>query len=211
MQRRSLLIAGLASLALVSAAPAWALSAQDRADVLRIQTYLNDIHTLKAHFVQIAPDGATTQGTAWLWRPGRMRFQYDKPSPLLLVAGHGQVVFRDNQLDQTSTIPLSNTPLGILLAEHVDLTGGSVLVQSLQHLPGEIEITLARAAHPAEGQLTLTLAETPLQLKAWVVTDAQRNQTRVSLLDIDTGAGGFDPSLFEYKDPNLAAPPGGNG
>src|SRR5579859_35045 len=73
------------------------LTAQDRADLARIEAYLNGLHTLKARFLQVAPDGATSQGTAWLQRPGRMRFQYEPPSPLLLVAGHGLFVFYDRE------------------------------------------------------------------------------------------------------------------
>jgi outer membrane lipoprotein-sorting protein len=203
MQRRALLISGLAAMGLLTAGPSFALDAQDQADIARVQAYLNHITTLKARFMQIAPDGATSQGTAWLERPGRMRFQYDPPSPLLLVAGHGNVVFHDSSLDQTSTIPLGNTPLGILLAPDVDLVKG-VTVQSIARDAGEISLTLTRTDSPAQGQLTLILADNPLLLRSWVVTDAQHQDTKVSLFDVDLG-GTFDPSLFEYHDPNLPA------
>jgi outer membrane lipoprotein-sorting protein len=205
MHRRALLIAGLAAMGLLAGGPARALSAQDQTDIARVQAYLNRITTLKARFIQIAPDGAESQGTAWLERPGRMRFQYDPPSPLLLVAGHGNVVFHDASLDQTSTIALANTPLGILLAPEVDLSK-TVTVVSIDREPGEISLTLTRTATPAQGQLTLTLADDPLLLRSWVVTDAQHQDTKVSLFDVDLG-GSFDPALFEYHDPNLPAPP----
>jgi outer membrane lipoprotein-sorting protein len=205
MNRRSVLIASLSAMGLL-ALPAFALTAQDQADIARVQDYLNSIRTLKARFLQIAPDGTSSQGTAWLWRPGRMRFEYDKPSPLLLVAAHGNVVFRDAQLDQTSTIPLANTPLGILLAPTVDLTH-DVTVEAIDRLPGQITITLSRTAAPAQGKLALTLADNPLQLRSWVVTDAQHADTHVSLFNVDLG-GSFDPALFEYHDPNLPARPG---
>src|SRR5690348_18339793 len=128
MNRRNLLrLALLSPLLAGGGAPALAagfrLSAQDRADLARIETYLDSLRTLKARFLQVAPNGAIARGTAWLERPGRMRFQYDPPSPLLLVAGHGLVVFHDVQLNQTSNIPLTQTPLGILLADHVRLSG----------------------------------------------------------------------------------------
>ena len=84
--------------------PAWQATAQDRADLARIEAYLNGLHTLKAHFLQVAPDGGLSEGTAWLERPGRMRFQYDPPAPFLLVAAHGLLVFRDSKLDQTSNM-----------------------------------------------------------------------------------------------------------
>src|ERR1700751_5370557 len=102
---------------------------------------------MKATFLQVAQSGAISQGTAWLERPGRMRFQYDPPSPLLLVAGHGLVVFHDSSIDQTSNIPIGQTPLGILLADHVNLSG-DVRVLALQRRPGEIDLTVDRAASP---------------------------------------------------------------
>jgi outer membrane lipoprotein-sorting protein len=177
------------------AAAAMALSAQDRADIARIQTYLNGLRSLKARFLQVAPNGSTSEGTAWLVRPGRMRFQYDPPSPLLLVANYGLVVFRDNQLDQTSNIPLGSTPLGILLADHVSLSG-NVTVTDISREPGEIQVTLVRTKSPGDGSLTLVFADMPLALKQWAVIDGQRQETRVSLFDVELG-GTFDPRLFD--------------
>ena len=94
--------------------------------------------TLKAHFLQVAPNGGLSEGTAWLQRPGRMRFQYDPPAPFLLVAAHGLLVFRDSQLNQTSNLFLSQTPLGILLADKVTLSG-DVTVTGMAHQPGQID------------------------------------------------------------------------
>jgi outer membrane lipoprotein-sorting protein len=173
----------------------------DQADVARIQDYLNSLHTLKAHFIQVAPNGAISQGTAWLDRPGRMRFQYDPPSPFLLVAGHGLVVFHDASLDQTSNIPLRSTPLSILLADHVVL-GGDVTVTGLRRLPGQIQVTLARTANPTEGSLTLVFADNPLSLRQWTVIDAQGQHTTVTLTNVELG-GSFDQSLFEFIDPRF--------
>jgi outer membrane lipoprotein-sorting protein len=174
---------------------------RDRADLARIEAYLNSIVSLKARFLQVAPNGATSEGQAWLNRPGRLRFQYDPPSPLLLVAGHGLVVFHDAQLNQTSNIPLSRTPLGILLADHVALSG-DVTVTGIQRLPGQIGVTLVRTANPTEGSLTLFFSENPLTLRQWSVLDAQRHETRVTLYNVELG-GKFDPKLFEYVDPRF--------
>ena len=86
MNRRDLLMLSSALLmpaAQAGAQPRFEPTPQDRADLARIETYLDSLRTLKAHFFQVAPNGAISQGTAWLDRPGRMRFQYDPPSPLL--------------------------------------------------------------------------------------------------------------------------------
>ena len=98
MNRRLLLLtpALLATPALAqrAAAPpapgAATLTDRDRADLARVEAYLNNLTTLRARFLQIAQSGAAAEGTAWIWRPGRMRFEYDPPEPLLLVAYAGQ-------------------------------------------------------------------------------------------------------------------------
>jgi outer membrane lipoprotein-sorting protein len=210
MNRRELLILPVALLLPVvpaMAQPRFEPTPQDRADLARIETYLDTLRTLKAHFLQVAPDGAITQGTAWLVRPGRMRFQYDPPSPLLLVAGHGLVVFHDKSLNQTSNIPIGQTPLGILLADHVSLKG-DVTVTAMQHLPGQIQVSLIRTATPGDGTLTLVFADNPLTLRQWTVLDAQRRETRVTLYNVETG-GQFDPKLFEFIDPRAFQPGSG--
>jgi outer membrane lipoprotein-sorting protein len=176
--------------------------ASNQADLAKIDAYLNSIRTLKAHFLQVAPDGSVSEGTAWMERPGRMRFQYAPPSPLLLVAGGGLVLFRDASLNQTSTIPLSSTPLGILLAKRVQLSG-PVEATSIRHLPGEIEVTLQDRAKPAQGSLSLVFTTDPLALRQWTITDAQRQRTTVTLENVETG-GQFPSNLF-----NVAQIPAG--
>ena len=185
------------------------LAAQsDMAVIQRVQDYLNSLHTLTARFTQVAPNGAVTRGTAWLERPGRMRFQYDPPSPLLLVAGHGFVLFSDTQLGQTTNIPIGQTPLGILLAPRIELLGGALRVTGIRRLPGELQLTLVRGANPGEGGLTLTFATDPLSLRQWTVTDAQQQRTTVTLSDVRLG-GTFDPSLFEPNAPSANPSRGG--
>ncbi len=211
MNRRTLL-AALPFLATVpraraeTAPPPAVLTAQDKADLARIEAYLDGLHTLKARFLQIAPDGAASQGTTWLERPGRMRFQYDPPSPLLLVAGHGLFVFYDRQLKQISNIPLGQTPLGLLLRENLRLSGDLTVTEVFRQ-PGEIQVSLYRTGSPGDGSLQLVFADKPLALRQWSVFDAQRLETRVSLFSIETG-GTFDQDMFALVDPRVV--PGGD-
>jgi outer membrane lipoprotein-sorting protein len=182
------------------------LSDAESASLHQVETYLNDLRTLKARFLQIAPDGRTSAGTAWLDRPGRMRFEYDKPSPLLLVAGHGVVVFRDNKLDQTTNIPIGQTPLGLLLRDPFTLSS-DVTVTDFQHPPGQFLITAVKTASPGDGSLTLVLNTQPLALVGWSVVDAEGRETQIRLGDVQLG-GDFDAKLFTYVDPNLSDPNG---
>ena len=202
MQRRLLLASAVAGvLPSPVLAQARALSAADLADVARAEAYLNSIRTLKARFRQLAPNGATSGGMAWLERPGRMRFQYDPPAPFLLVAGHGVLVFYDSQLKQTTNIPLGATPLGILLQDNLRLSG-DLTVANVTRLPGQLQLTLYRTKSPGDGGLTLFMADNPLSLRQWIVTDGQRQETRVTLIDPVLG-GAFDQSLFTFIDPSF--------
>lgn len=155
-----------------------------RAEALsRISAYLNSLHAVKARFVQVGPNGGVRTGTAILQRPGKMRFQYDKPDQQLVVAGFGLLVYHDPKLNQTTNIPLSATPLGILLAKHVTLSG-AVTVTNVSTPPGEIEATLVRTGKAAQGHLTLIFSTDPLTLRQWRVTDAQGRTTQVTLYNL---------------------------
>jgi outer membrane lipoprotein-sorting protein len=206
MTRRDLLAILAAAGILSAASPARAQpdaaphAAADQALIDQAQTYLNGLTAITANFLQVAADGSTRTGKAWLQRPGKMRFEYDPPDPQLLVAGFGLLVYHDPQLDQTSNIPLGSTPLGILLASHVVLSG-DVTVTGISRQPGEDSITLIRTGKASEGSLTLVFGTDPLELRQWVVTDAQQRQTRVSLYDIAPG-GPFPDSLFTYQGQN---------
>lgn len=171
------------------------LSATDRAWVAKIEQALNRSLTFEAHIQQIDAEGKRTTGTVWMKRPGQMRLAYDPPSPLLLVANQGKVVFRDNQLDQTSVIPMDRTPLGLLLAQHVSLSDG-VSVTAFRHEAGLVAVRLVRTAQPGDGSLTLVFYENPLALRSWSVVDAQGRETRVTLSDVHPGAD-IPASLFD--------------
>jgi len=212
MIARRILLGTFAAIPLARAGwaqPAFQPTQRDRADLARIEAYLNGLRSLKAQFMQVAPDGGISRGTAWLERPGHMRFQYDPPAPFLLVANYGLLVFHDSALRQTSNIPLSRTPLGILLADRIGLSG-DITVTGIQRQPGQIQVGLRRTASPGEGTLTLIFADDPLALRQWTVLDPQRQETRITLYNVETG-GRFDPKLFEVVEPPRAPASGGSG
>ena len=174
---------------------------RDRADIARAEAWLNGLQSLKARFLQIAQNGRAAEGNAWIVRPGRMRFEYDPPEPLLLVASHGQFFYFDRQLRQPTTLPLSATPLGILLKDDLRLSG-DVTVSKVERGGGLLRITLIRTGQAAEGRLTLVFADNPVELKQWAVVDAQGQETRVSLFQAEYG-GRFPSLLFDFNDPRF--------
>ncbi|MBR0681853.1 outer membrane lipoprotein carrier protein LolA [Roseomonas eburnea] len=212
MIRRSLILApfllAAPALAQRAAAPPQgpALTERDRADLARVEAYLNGMTTLRARFLQIAQNGAAAEGTAWIWRPGRMRFEYDPPEPLLLVADSGQFLMYDRELRAPTTLPTGTTPLGILLRREVRLSG-DVTVTAVERSGGFLRVTLFRTSEPGEGRLTLVFNPDPLELRQWAVVDAQRRETRVTLSRIETGLR-FPAGLFQFNNPMFFEPGG---
>jgi outer membrane lipoprotein-sorting protein len=189
LSRRSL----IATLALIAAVrPGFAALPPDV--VPRVEEYLNGIRTLRADFTQIAPDGRTSQGKVYLQRPGRMRFEYEPPEQLLMVASDWRLVVHDGRTDQTSTLPVDQTPLGILLDDTIRL-GGEVTIRSIAEISGELHLTVFQTANPGQGELTLIFGLEPLELRRWEVLDAQGKRTRVLLENVETNVE-LDSALF---------------
>jgi outer membrane lipoprotein-sorting protein len=172
------------------------LTERDRADIKRIEDYLNGITTMRTRFLQVSSDGAVASGVLTLARPGRMRFEYDPPTPTLLIADGTFLIFIDKQLDQTTHVFLRNTPVGVLVAEDVKLSG-AVTVTRMVRGAGALRVTVVRTDEPAEGSLTLVFADSPLQLRQWLVTDAQGVQTTVTLADLEFGVP-VKREMFRY-------------
>jgi len=193
-------IAILIALALFCVRPAAAaLSAADHGDIARAETYLNAITALRARFLQVAPDGSTSEGALSLLRPGHLRLDYDPPSAIVVFADSNWLVYRDKELDQTSYLDIDSTPAGLLIKPHLSLEGDGLAVTGVVRRPGVLEITVIKAADPRQGRITLIFSEQPFQLRQWHVIDAQGQSTSVSLFDPHTDAK-FDANWFSYRE-----------
>lgn len=188
--------------ALVAARPGAARAALPPADqgaVHQVEDYLNGIKTLKARFLQIDSQGGTAEGTLYISRPGKLRVDYDPPNPNLLIANNGLLIHYDRQLKAPAYLPLNSTPAGLLVRDHLTLSG-DVTVVGVKHGPEVLRVTVTQTTDPRAGQVTFVFGEKPFVLNSWEVTDAQGAQTRVSLYDTESGIS-LDPSLFVFRDP----------
>jgi len=168
------------------------------AELDRIERYLNGLETLQSKFVQNNPDGSHALGTLYLQRPGRMRFEYDPPTPIRLYANGNFFIHVDMELEQASHYPLEETPAHFILRENISLREG-LRVKSFERADRVLRIELTDAENPDIGSVTLTLADNPLQLRAWTITDAQGLRTELAFVNARFG-GRIDPSLFVYVD-----------
>jgi outer membrane lipoprotein-sorting protein len=193
--RRSAVAAGAAPPAAV------ALTLQDNADLQRIAAYLNSIRTMYAKFRQVASGGGIATGQLWMARPGRMRFEYDPPSPILLLADMFYVYYIDKELIQMSKVGLKSTPAWLLLRDPI--TFGDLIVTLFERGANTIRLTVVEKAEPDNGSLTMVFSD-PLALQQWSIVDQQRKTTTVALYDERFGVA-LDPKLFVYQDPYAAS------
>ncbi|MBV8089445.1 MAG: outer membrane lipoprotein carrier protein LolA [Alphaproteobacteria bacterium] len=178
--------------------PAAALTAQDIADLRRIAAYLNGIHTMAARFRQTSSDGSSATGSLWMARPGRMRFEYDPPSPILLIADQFYVYYVDKQLAQMSKVGLKSTPAWFLLRDPI--TFDDLVVTRFERGANSLRVAVIAPADPDKGSLTMVFNNEPLALRQWTIVDQQRRSTTVSIYDAQFGIA-LDPGLFVYRDP----------
>ncbi len=176
------------------------LSKADRADIGRIERHINEISTLQSRFLQVTSTGSFSQGTLYLWRPGRLRVEYDPPEPMLIVANGTWLIYEDRKLEQITQLPLAATPASILVADSVSLFSDAFIITGFERGPGSLRLTLVRAKDPLAGSVTLIFSDRPLALKKWVVIDAQGIATTVSLLQVRLGIP-LNPKLFQYDLP----------
>jgi outer membrane lipoprotein-sorting protein len=201
-RRAALLGAGAALLSFPLRQPARAaLPPAEAETVAEVERYLDGLETIRADFEQLAPDGGYSTGTLYLQRPGKLRFDYDPPSEILLIATDWRLIFQDASVKQVNVIPLRETPLGFLLAEDVRLSGDIEVTTVARH-DGEIALEIVRTDARDQGKLVLVLGERPLELRRWSVTDAQGLTTQVILNDLETNQP-LDPGLFRWRDPQL--------
>lgn len=200
MDRRTLLLGAPALLLAGTAAPAAAaLSGTDMRDLARISNYLNGITTLQGNFVQVGHDGELSEGTFYLRRPGRIRFEYRPPNPALVVADGVWVGVYDKRLNTLDRYPLNSTPLDLLLRERVDLRKEGA-VQSIERGEGVMRVLAIDPDNADQGSITLVFGDNPLELRQWIVVDAQGLATTVALSAIQANVK-LDPNLFFIEEP----------
>lgn len=167
--------------------------------VHRLEDYLSTMTTIVSDFTQVAPDGSLTNGRFFLERPGKMRWQYNPPTPILMVSNGSELVYYDYELEQVSHIPLDSTLIGFLARDKITFSK-DVGIIAFSEEAGVISVTLAQVDKPDEGQLALEFSDKPLTLRNMVVTDATQQVTTVSLNNARYGVK-LDPELFIFRDP----------
>ncbi len=181
--------------------PPTVIVGDDRVNILsRVEDNLNKIRSLKATFIQRGPEGNVDEGTIFLERPGKIRFEYANDNPILVVSNGDMLSFVDYEIKQVSRWPIDKTPLNVLVDDHIDLSDQDIEIPEMIRFAGLIKITVLQPDQKDQGYITLIFEESTMELKSWEVIDVQGYTTRIALLNPEYNVA-VDNVQFTFDDP----------
>ena len=168
-----------------------------------VQNHLQSVQSMTANFTQTDRAGKVLTGVLTLKKPGKIRFQYEKGVPILIVGDGKALWFLDYSVGQKQRWPIGNSPLGVLLNPDKDMTRFARVIPGGD--PRVISVEANDPKHPEYGRITLIFlrnATAPggLMLQGWVALDAQNNRTSIRLTNQRFNAPVSD-GTFRFNDP----------
>lgn len=182
-------------------------AAQSASDLDRAVSALRGISTMKANFVQTDRLGQSVRGTMTLKRPGKIRFEYEKSVPMLVVSNGKSLYYVDYEVNQVQRWPIAKSPLGALLDPSRDVKKYGKLVPTGDR--NVVSVEVRDPSRPEFGVITMIFVRKPsapggLELASWVARDSQNRRTTVRLDKHRYGVGVAD-SAFRFRDPRRSS------
>lgn len=178
-----------------SAPAAFALTADETKTLSEVNAYFNSVKTMHGDFIQFGPTGGQSEGKFYLARPGKIRFYYNPPSKLDIVADGESVSVKDRKLNTQDIWPLSQTPLRFLLSDNIDLERDANVTNVMVE-PDLVTVVVDDKTTFNSGRLTLIFDARDYALKQWTITDAQGYDTSVAIYNVVSN-GPTNPDLFK--------------
>ena len=177
---------------LASGAPVFAQANSSTAQ--KIADHFASVKTMMGEFVQFGPRGDQTAGKFYLERPGKLRFNYEQPSPMRVISDGRNVAIGNMKMKTWDVYPLSKTPLSLLLSDRIDL--GHQMVRQVKEEQDLTTIVLGDKSIFGDQTITLMFDPKTFELRQWTVTDAQGKDTSVMIFNVQQGVN-FDDKVFQ--------------
>jgi outer membrane lipoprotein-sorting protein len=177
--------------------PAIVLNEAQKSSVHKLNAYINSFQSLRGEFVQTNDRGQSVRGLIFLSKPGKIRFDYAPPSPLVIVSDGRWLLFKNRVRNRGNQIPLRSTPLRLIVSQEVDLLA-ETNVLSVDEADGIASIALSDKKSSMDGYIVLIFDTQQNQLQQWIVVDGKGRRTSVQLANLETDVK-LDPKLFVEK------------
>jgi outer membrane lipoprotein-sorting protein len=191
---------GLAGLTAASLVPGLGFAqGADSVAAQKIADHFSSVKTMMGEFVQFGPRGEQTGGKFFIERPGKLRFNFEDPSPVRVIADGNNVAIGNMKLKTWDLYPLSKTPLSLLLSSKIDLS--NQMVRDVKQEPDITTIVLGNKSVFGDSTITLMFDSKTFDLRQWTITDAQNKDTSVMVYNVREGVG-LDEKVFQipYND-----------
>jgi len=173
------------------------LSEDDQAALVQLNTYLNEVRYMQGEFVQTSPRGQVANGVFYISKPGKMRFEYAPPSPLLVVSDGSWVTVKNTLRKSDDQYPLSATPLKLVLSDQINLFEQAIILK-IETQDNITAVTMQEKDQLVAGELTMFFDRSANALVQWVIVDGKGQRTSVELSNVDVDSNP-DPKLFVVK------------
>lgn len=158
-------------------------ASSEEAAVKEISDHFERVPTMKGEFVQFGPNGEQTGGTFFIQRPGRMRLNYEDPSPLMIVSNGKTLAVNNKKLKTRQFFPLSKTPLSLLLSNEIKLTDTSI--RSVDASPDVTRVVMGDKSVFGDSEITLLFDPSSYDLRQWTIKDSQGKETSVMIFNVE--------------------------
>jgi outer membrane lipoprotein-sorting protein len=174
-----------------------ALTEEQAGAVQRVNDFINSFSSLRGEFTQISPRGQTSRGVVLISKPGKMRFEYAPPVPLLIVSDGKWLTIKNTKKEKGDQFPLSSTPLRLVVAPQVNLLRETDVI-GFEQAEGLTSVTLQDKKSKLGGFITLIYDDKAKSLQQWIVVDGKGRRTTVQLANLEMDVQ-VDPKLFVVK------------
>lgn len=160
-----------------------------------VNAYLTGLQSATARFTQESSDGSVVNGTFYLQKPGKMRFEYDPPSPALIIAdGETLAIYDRKSTRGPQRYSQSSTPMSLLSRNDIDVTQ-SRYVRLIEVLGGQVHVTMYDPEKSDNGTMRMIFDQNPMALRSWVIVESNGLESVVNLGPLTTGIS-LDSKLF---------------
>ncbi len=180
--------------------PNWLV--KNKADLVSIENYLNNIKFLKANFVQETSNGNVVDGKFWLSRPSKMRIEYGQPAPVLIIANGSVLSYTDLELEETSYLTTNSTPASFLTRPNFSFSAKDAEITGFSKSAGLIKVSVVKKNKKETGEFSLIFQIKPLKFVKMEVKNDLDETTKVSFTTSKFGEP-IDDKLFIIKNKNL--------
>jgi outer membrane lipoprotein-sorting protein len=178
------------------------LLTKNKDDLTLVEEYLNNIKSLEANFIQETSGNNVVNGKFWLSRPGKMRVEYDRPAPSLIIANGSVLAYTDLELEETSYLTTNSTPASFLTRPNFSFSAKDVELTGFSKSADTIKVSVVKKNKKEAGEFSLIFKTNPLRFIKMEVKNDLGETTKVKFTTSKFGDP-IDDKLFVIKNKNL--------